>query len=276
MGLNINGLRFLLQTRASGVIFGRTLTIGRQSVSVTDREIRALPAALRAPLDGLSVESLSYADTILQRLGASAVEALDVTAYEGATVLHDLNEPIPDAWRRRYDLIFDGGSLEHVFNVPQALQNYMALLDVGGHLVCTAPANNFAGHGFYQFSPELFFAVFEPANGFAMCEAVLYEETGRYRWYRLTPSADARRRLTFQNCVPAHLLIRARKQADVPAFATTPQQRAYADAWVSHVSILPSRRVRALNALPPRLRWLTLNSWNVWRRFRPDLFQRLP
>ena len=37
---------------------------------------------------------------------------------------------------------------------------------VQDHFVRITPANNFFGHGFYQFTPELFFRIFSAANGF--------------------------------------------------------------------------------------------------------------
>jgi hypothetical protein len=46
----------------------------------------------------------------------------------------------------------------------------MDLLKVGGTFVASTPANYFMGHGFYQFSPELFFRLFCPENGFRLAE----------------------------------------------------------------------------------------------------------
>ena len=142
-------------------------------------------------------------------------------------------------------------------------------------MICANPVNNFAGHGFYQFSPELFFSVFSPSNGFLMREAVLYEEDGRHRWYRMKMPKDCLRRLTFQNCVPAHLIVLASKEADILSFINIPQQNMYAAAWSSdlkpHVSSL---RLKLLWMLPSRLSWFLLNTWVVKRRFRAEFFSR--
>ena len=56
--------------------------------------------------------------------------------------------------------------MEHVFNFPIAIRNCMEMVSVGGHLMLITPANNFFGHGFYQFSPELFYSLLSQDNGY--------------------------------------------------------------------------------------------------------------
>jgi hypothetical protein len=160
-----------------------------------------------------------------------------------------------------------------------AITNYMKMLKVGGRYLCNTATNNYSGHGFYQFSPEFFFAAFAPANGFAVIDAFLYEETGANRWYRVSQPSDAARRMTFQNRVPAHLLVIAQKNADVTVFEQFPQQRMYSAAWSPSI-VDDGRRKTGIKArgfawvttLPPRLKWWILNTWNFRNRFRADLF----
>lgn len=70
-----------------------------------------------------------------------------------------MNREIPGDFIEKYSMVLDGGSLEHVFNFPVAVRNCMQMLQVGGHYLAITPANNFMGHGFYQFSPELYFSI---------------------------------------------------------------------------------------------------------------------
>jgi hypothetical protein len=284
MGLNVNNLRFLLLAHARGVVFGNVLMIGRQSLTVTARDVRqllGLPISndVKTDLRHLRLGPGVYAEQFFELMGATRVHSMDKAAYEGATVLHDLNMPVPEAVHRAYDLIVDGGSIEHVFNVPMAFTNYMKMLRVGGHYVCNTAINNYSGHGFYQLSPELFFAAFSPENGFLVLEACMYEENGKNHWYRLRPPSDARRRLTFQNDVPAHILVLARKTAEATVFADPPQQRMYAAAWANpEAAVAYGTRgikavvLRSLDHLPARIKWLVLNTWNTRNRFRKDLF----
>ena len=48
---------------------------------------------------------------------------MDASAFEGANFVHDLNNPIPEELHCKYDAVVDGGTLEHVFNVPVAFAN---------------------------------------------------------------------------------------------------------------------------------------------------------
>ena len=97
------------------------------------------------------------------------VDSLDNSDYEGASVIHNLNKPI-DPSMTKYDFIFDGGSIEHVFNVPQALENVINLLEIGGVFCSINGNNNFSGHGMYQFSPELYLSSFTDKYGMKIKE----------------------------------------------------------------------------------------------------------
>jgi hypothetical protein len=99
-----------------------------------------------------------YAEKLLRAFGATEIVSGDGSPYEGATFIHDFNNPLPEEITDQYDTVFDGGSLEHIFNVPVALANLMKLTRVGGRLLSVNGANNMLGHGFYQFSPELLFS----------------------------------------------------------------------------------------------------------------------
>src|SRR5262249_47756113 len=157
MGLALAQLRALGDAVQHGVKFDATITLGRHWLLDKGRELMRLVDLL----PGAAAEKQRFlqnpgdwADELFHLLGATQLDALDASPYEGASVIHDLNTPLPPALAGRYDCVFDGGTLEHVFNVPQALKNAMELARVQGHVLVTTPANNALGHGFYQFSPE--------------------------------------------------------------------------------------------------------------------------
>lgn len=107
-----------------------------------------------------------YAEEYFCYLGAESVVSLDASSYEGATHIWDLNRPIPKSLRGKFDTVYDGGTLEHVFNFPVAIQNLKDLLAIGGTAIMVTPSNNWLGHGLYQFSPELLYQCFSPDCGF--------------------------------------------------------------------------------------------------------------
>jgi hypothetical protein len=108
-----------------------------------------------------------YAECFLGYLGARTVAAMDFSDYEGSTIVHDRNEPVPASLHDRFDVIFDRGTLEHVFNFSVAIRNVQAVLRAGRLLLRVNAANNQLGHGLYQFSPELFWRAFAPETGFS-------------------------------------------------------------------------------------------------------------
>ncbi len=66
-----------------------------------------------------------HQQTLFTLLGFSArnIHSVGVNEYEGADNAHDLNFPIDDLLRSRFDLAFDGGTIEHVSSIKDALFN---------------------------------------------------------------------------------------------------------------------------------------------------------
>lgn len=103
-------------------------------------------------------------DTLFASMGFEALEVLDISPFEGARILHDLNEPeVPPDLHNRFDVIIDHGTMEHVFHVPNALRSLFRMLKPGGRMIHSSPTSNFVDHGFYMFSPT-FFHDFYAAN----------------------------------------------------------------------------------------------------------------
>jgi hypothetical protein len=213
MGMGCQGLQFALLGKRRGVKFDRTLTLGRQNHYVDDWWVRTLFDRFKIRISEEEVNRTvaePFADALLSALGASLVDSMDVSAYEGATILHDLNLPVPDALKQRYTCVMEYGTLEHVFNFPVALKNTVDMIEVGGHLLVITPANNMMGHGFYQFSPELYYN-FLFDNGFKDVEAYMIP----YRWlphiFRVAEPEDLRDRVELVNSEPMQLGVIARK-----------------------------------------------------------------
>ena len=175
MGLDNTAAQVLCGVKSIGADFGATLMIGRQWLLAAPQLVAKV-----AQLQGTTVPPIAavepFAEPFFEMLGARQVDSLDFSPFEGATVQHDLNQPIPPDLRARYDLVFDGGSLEHVFNFPQALKNCMEMVRPGGLFVQVSNANNFMGHGFWQISPELMYRSMSRANGYQVIAVMLRDE----------------------------------------------------------------------------------------------------
>lgn len=138
---------------------GRTLMLGRHGFRVEEK-FRPLYAeamaryGLEGEIDDYTQED-GFCETLMRKLGFGGMEALDFSDFEGASIIHDLNRPVPDTLHGQFDLIFDGGTIEHVFDVPQALRNVFHMLKPAGRFVSANGMNGWPGHGLYQFSPDL-------------------------------------------------------------------------------------------------------------------------
>src|SRR5437763_10621409 len=205
--------------RSDGVRFGRVATLGRQHAHIDLDTYRRLLGRLGLPP---AAAVPAYADEAWTALGASRVDSIDGSDYQAATLVHDLNRPLPLALHAQFDLVFDGGTLEHVFDIATALRSCMELVKPPGRFVSVTVPNNWCGHGFYQFSPELFFRAFSAENGFSTVEIYFADIEGR-RYHRVIDPAAVGSRVQLWSCNPMFLLVHARRDAVRPIFAAPPQ-----------------------------------------------------
>ena len=255
MGVDAKAAQFLLAARALGVSFARTATIGRQHLFVSPSWLRRRLRAVDINLSAAEVAELfaaadGFAEPFLQLLGADDVVSVDASDYEGATRVVDLNGTLPATLEGAFSAVLDAGTLEHVFDFPAAVRNCMRMAAPNGHVLSVTPANNLAGHGFYQFSPELFYRVFTEANGFRV-ERMLITEVSSSRWYEVLDPSTVGRRVQFRTFRPVYLCVVARRVADRPILGAPPQQSDYVAAWNARSS--PARFIPAELYLPHRI-----------------------
>jgi SAM-dependent methyltransferase len=227
VGLERNAAALLLKMRSDGVRFGRVVTLGRQHLHLDAETYGRLLRRIGVP--GAEPRP-TYADSLLTALGATAVDSIDASNYQGATIAHDLNAPPPESLRAQFDLVFDGGTLEHIFDAARALRTSMELVRPGGRFVSASIPNNWCGHGFYQFSPEFFYRALSPANGFTMVEMYIVDVDGR-RPFSVNDPAAVGARVELCNSEPLYLLVHARRDRECDIFAAMPQQSDYVRDW---------------------------------------------
>jgi hypothetical protein len=233
MGIITSFAALLVRARADGVPFDASATIGRQTLAVPLNDLAAFARRLAiAEPDWDTFAADGYAeDFFASFLGAERVTSFDASSYQGASVVHDFNTPLPPDYAGVFDAVVDGGTMEHIFDIKQVLTNYMQLVKVGGSVFIHTNANNLCGHGFYQFSPEFFYRVFTEANGFRVEQLCLIEtpfifleKSGAQRVYEAADPSSVGKRAVIITDKPVSVFVHARRIADRRPFVTPPCQ----------------------------------------------------
>jgi hypothetical protein len=97
------------------------------------------------------------APVFFEAIGFPDYRVLDISDYQGARIIQDLSmDTLNDEHHGVADLVYDTGTLEHVYNLDIALKNIHNLLKVGGVAYHVNPTNGMLDHGFYQISPTFY------------------------------------------------------------------------------------------------------------------------
>jgi hypothetical protein len=148
----------------------RMLSFGYPDMLVTDDHLRfscgpEVPGAITYREDSEAIlrwhglhEQLARVPETRSLLSAMGIECdfIDISPSRGFEKVVDLNFPGPAELAGQYDIVFDGGTLEHCFNVGQVMRNAFAFAKVGGFIVHVNPLNCF-NHGFFNFNPTFYY-----------------------------------------------------------------------------------------------------------------------
>lgn len=273
MGIARGAYRLLLEEKKRGVLQGDTiLQLGKQGVLFNTHTLKRYAALHNVSLEGNIPPQSGFIDdiTLFKALGFKNVHSLDYSDFEKADILWDLNEPIDPKYYGQFDVIYDGGALEHVFNVPQVFKNIHHLLKENGLIIHVSPSHNHVDHGFYMFSPQLFNEYYT-TNQYQIVTAQIFEYSPHFNrpWtlYQYGPGA--------LDLLPSggfgHKLLGIHFIAQKMAYSTagvTPQQRSYVRAWNKHApSPNGKRRINPVKRLGISLK-------KKVRRFTPLLLKK--
>lgn len=238
MGIDIPSVQLLCCGKSIGVDFSETMMVGRQIVMVPSDITASILSAIGIPPERANtIFKGEFAEPLFAVLGARQVSSIDVSDYEQPSQIHDFNQPLPASLMNQFSVVYDGGTIEHVFNIPQAFKNCMEMVRVGGHFIQVNMANNYMGHGFWQFCPELIYRIFSRENGFQIKAVLLHEpyfvRSGHSfgRWYKVDDPAAHRCLVELINQTPTYICTIAQRVAVERIFARFPQQSYYLEAW---------------------------------------------
>src|SRR5438445_5776379 len=120
--------RALIQEHRYRPIVGRVLCLGPQLVPMhrgevdelfaeTPAEAREARAAWRR--DGADPAHVSD-EYFFHKFPIDRLDSLDVVEGFGGTVIHNLNDPLPEHLRGQFDFIVDGGTFDHLLQLGTA------------------------------------------------------------------------------------------------------------------------------------------------------------
>jgi len=124
---------------------------------------------------GLQDIAIPDAESFFKLMGCE-LDVYDIVQERGCEILCDLNYPGHPKTIKHYDIVLDVGTLEHCFNISQAIFNMAGLVKLTGVIIHENP-HQMGNHGFYNLNPT-FFADFYQANGFELLDCRLVTRNG--------------------------------------------------------------------------------------------------
>lgn len=182
--------RLIVREHLYKPIQGKVLTLGHQTIAMShEQAIELLNQEGYTPPQQVLREISSTQDQTTRvgkgsgfvtdevffgLLGVKELHALDISAYEDADIVHDLNKAIPESLYGQFDFIIDGGTFDHLFDIRVAFENIVKLLRIGGRIFQWNAASNFTGAAYLSFGPDFFYDYYV-LNQFADCKVYVAE-----------------------------------------------------------------------------------------------------
>lgn len=184
MGISINIALQLARIAPLLTECSNGIMLGRQKMHFRPR---AWTPLLIAELGKLGISATEedlfqkdgFCETYLGTIGWPKLESLDFSDIEGAEYIHDLSEPVGNDLKGRFDLIYDGGTTEHVFDIAQSFRNIDGMLKEEGILVSCVGTDGWFGHGFYQVGPDIPWRYWVASLGYRMLGCWTFSRKGR-------------------------------------------------------------------------------------------------
>jgi len=191
--------RLILKEHKRNPLTGVGLVVGRQTIRLTIEEAKSM--ILEEGIELRNVESKVDIDTRGGSYGNyisdssffalfSDIELhfLDVTDYENADIIHNLENPPPEELLNRFDFIWNGSCLDNIFDSGSAQKNTCKMLKQRGGRIMTMEIASPDFEAYSMFSQAWFFDYYA-INNFAKFESytcVFFQAniwTGPYKVY---------------------------------------------------------------------------------------------
>lgn len=228
MGISKTTAFLLQELSRKGLLSGKLLQLGVQRIS-PDAKILIKSFATRED-SKFRFEATSSKKQFWHNLGFEFVSSLDNSDFEGAEIVWDLNLPLNDSFVERFDVIFDGGTMEHVFNTKCVLENIGKLLKIGGLAIHESPSSNSVDHGLYSFSPTLFQDYYSKLDYEIIEILLVVKKRHKAKIYQYSPRDRNTEIPENWGNKNVNVWCVARKRSDM-VISGVPQQTKYVNAW---------------------------------------------
>ena len=243
---------------------GDVLTLGRLSNQIDKKKLKLLK------LDNNEVFFQKYSDDILTKyLGANFIDSIDNSNFEGANIIWDMNNELQNI-NKQYDTIIDFGTSEHILNINQNLNNISKLCKIRGRIIQCLPANNQCGHGFWQFSAQLFFSLYDESNGYKSTKLYLIDSYDDKNYWHIKKQPK-NERLELNSLSPLYIFVSTIKRLENTSQKA--QQSDYEHIWNTKkdgVDLNVNRKSSISNAwkrIKDKIKFFFRNNYLLKKRF---------
>lgn len=171
-------VRLLVAEHKKNPLKGTILSLGKQSVCVPLSKIKEIFNEFGCKINPDFKEKYDTTtrfkegclddESFISMFGNVNYQTMDVSSYEQASIVHNLNFPIPKELEGKFDYIIDGGTFDHLFDLKTSFENITKLLKPGGRIFQWNAASNYANAGYLSFSADFFYDYYT-LNNFADC-----------------------------------------------------------------------------------------------------------
>ena len=89
---------------------------GRQQFGLSLKDAAYLTGKFGWPIQEAILEKWllggRYIEPLLEMIGAKDTASIDASDYEGATIVHDMNQPLPSEMKNKFTVAIDFGTLQ--------------------------------------------------------------------------------------------------------------------------------------------------------------------
>lgn len=266
MGISRGTIGLLAITLGARPQRERVVTFGVQKVEAEPTDIRRILEKhgfpVQSPGPGIEPSGTEGQSVLFSLMGFRRIDSIDYYPDEGPSFMFDLNHALPVDPGPAFDLVYDGGTMEHCFDPAQVLRNAASLVAPEGLVIHHVPINNWVDHGFYQFSPTLFFDFYAACGFVDLNMKIHFKDGDRESYVTYDPARDPpvpyalggkKRVLAFfcarrpANSVlnPLNSLIQGRYRA---TFGDEPQRRGRPKTLLQRLRASSRKRFFGLNA----------------------------